>query len=141
MEKIADNLPDVEQAMRLAREAAQALNMLPTPIPPIIPERAGRMHSFGGEETRFWARPKYDGLDIISQILVERNMYNETVSALAARRAWAQCEGQMAELLKLSRLESHGDDAVDLGTVPTFHEVEWLEASKATLIADSFGQV
>lgn len=142
MRTVPDNLPDVAQSLKLAREAAEALFMEPNPVPEVELKRAGRMHAYGGEDWLFPARSFYTYLDFVSELLMKRDIYGESPSDVQARRKWADCEGDMAELLKLSRITlKKDDDPAELGTVPSLEDIEWMKKSEAKYIADSVGRI
>lgn len=109
MEHVADNLPDVKQAMLLAREAAESLELVPNPIPYVSHVKGKCMDVYAKAEIRRWPTQFRPFLDLVSIELVKKRMYGPDEACLAARRELAKCDDDLAALLKLVRLANKAD--------------------------------
>lgn len=109
MGAVSDNLPDVKQALLLAREAAMELHLQPDPVPKIKPINVISMDEYARAEIRLWP-PQCKDHDCISQELIDKNIYGENDASCEARRLMAHCDETLAELLQLARLFTKSDN-------------------------------
>lgn len=135
MSWVPDNLPDVMQVMELAKEAAETLQMDAGTICELELESG---YPWGREDAKFTAKQHLPRLDTVSARLVNEDIYGDEVKHVLARRKWADCEGEMEELLKLVRLTEKENEADERKFEESLDSVDEADPP-ANLIANSNG--
>lgn len=105
MHKVPNNLPDVEQAIKLAREAAVALGMSPEVIPDTRLQIGAPDRTYNGEDEKAEAQLSYSRFCDVTELLVNHDMRGP--DGVVKRRAWVQGMNDVTKLMALSDFVDH----------------------------------